>query len=259
MTPSDSRSNAQPTPPTGRPATTDSTQEVSPRDAALVASTMAHHPDIPTVGPLAGAFTWDVLADEWSWSDEMYAIHGFAPHAVVPTTDLLTAHKHPDDRAKTQRVVERFLTTGERYACYHRIIDANSQERHVLVVAGGLTDPGGTVTEMSGFMIDLTSARRHDLQPAIDEALDGALQNRGDIDMAKGAIMLSFNTDPDEAFAVLRAVSNRSNLKISDIASRIVNELALGDRPHRSATDVEALMTLVTQPDYVSRRDHDET
>lgn len=223
-----------------------------PLDAPTAADAVPieSHPDIPVIGPLAGAFTWDVTADQWSWSEEMYVIHGFAPGDVVPTTELLLAHKHPDDRAKAEGVVHRFLSTGERFACYHRIVDAHSQERHVLVVAGGRTSPDGTVTEMSGFMIDLTTTRRNEMQPAIREALDGALANRGEIDMAKGAIMLGLGTDPEDAFTILRAASNRSNLKISDIAGRLVDELCQRSARRTGPGDVHELLNRVVQPDY---------
>jgi len=235
MTTSDSRSaHPRPAPPRAQPSDATSTEP---------------HPDIPIVGPLAGSFTWDVVADQWTWSQEMYVIHGFAPHEVVPTTALLQAHKHPEDRAKTDSVVDRFLSTGERYACYHRILDAQSQERHVLVVAGGLTDAEGTVTEMAGFMIDLTTTRRNDMEPVIRDALDGALAHRGEIDMAKGALMLGFSADPDEAFAILRTASNQTNLKVSEIAHRLVVELSAQAEP-ATHEHVHALLRRITHPDY---------
>ncbi len=206
------------------------------------------HPDIPVVGPLAGSFSWDIQADRWTWSDEMYVIHGFVPREVVPTTHLLMAHKHPADRAKTQEVVDRFLSTGERYACYHRILDAQSNERHVLVVAGGLHGADGALAEMNGFMIDLTTTRRNDMQPAIRDALDGAQAHRSDIDMAKGALMLGYSADPDAAFAILRAASNQTNLKVSEIAHRLVTELSVGspDTP----VHVHELLGRITRDDY---------
>lgn len=234
MTISERRPDARPAPP--QPAVTASEPVAEP------------HPDIPVVGPLAGAFTWDIGADLWTWSDEMYVIHGFSPREVVPTTDLLMAHKHPEDRARTEGVVDRFLRTGERYACYHRIIDAQDHVRHVLVIAGGLTDAEGAITEMSGFMIDLTTTRRNDMQSAIREALDGALEHRGEIDMAKGALMLGYRADPDEAFAVLRAASNQTNLKVSEIAHRLVTELS-ADSP-AAPEHVHELLGRITRVDY---------
>lgn len=238
----------------GTQVTTDNRPDVDSASPTMPPATsrlpIERHPDIPIVGPMAGAFTWDVPADTWVWSDEMYAIHGFAPHEVVPTTELFLSHKHPADREKTQGVIDRFLSTGERFACYHRIVDFRSQERHVLVVAEGTTADDGTVVEMTGFMIDLTITRLNDMEPAITEALDEALVHRNDIEMAKGAIMVGFGTDPDEAFAILRVASNRANLKVREIARRIVSEFSHGDRPSSSSADVQSLVNRVTRADY---------
>jgi hypothetical protein len=211
---------------------------------------IAGHPDLPVIGPLAGAFTWDIPANRWRWTDEMYVIHGFAPHEVVPTTELLLSHKHPEDRAKAEGVVDRFLSTGERFACHHRIIDAQSRERHVLVVAGGATDAYGALTEMSGFMVDLTSSRLADLQPAVHDAVERALEHRGDIEMAKGAIMVGYGITPDEAFAVLCSVSSTSNLKVREVAHRLVAELSSPTADAPASEQILALLTRVTQPDY---------
>ena len=39
---------------------------------------------------LVGRYTYRPDSDEWWWSDAMFAIHGFAPGTVVPTTDPAT-------------------------------------------------------------------------------------------------------------------------------------------------------------------------
>lgn len=45
-----------------------------------------------------GQFHLEVATDRWTWSDEVYQIHGFEPHEVVPTSELMRAHSAlPDD------------------------------------------------------------------------------------------------------------------------------------------------------------------
>ena len=48
--------------------------------------------------PLVGGFSYDGSHDRWTWSPEVFQIHGFEPHDVVPTTQLIRFHAHPDDR-----------------------------------------------------------------------------------------------------------------------------------------------------------------
>jgi len=46
-----------------------------------------------------GGFRYFVHDDRWEWSDELARMHGYRPGTVTPTTDLVLAHRHPDDNA----------------------------------------------------------------------------------------------------------------------------------------------------------------
>jgi hypothetical protein len=52
-----------------------------------------------------------------------------------------------------------------------------------------------------------------------------ALQSRGTIEQAKGVLMAQEGCDPDQAFAILVARSNRENIKVRDLAARIVDQV----------------------------------
>lgn len=209
------------------------------------------HPDIPVLGPLTGSWTRDCVHDQWWWSDEMFAIHGFAPGDLVPTTEIVLRHKHPDDRQKAEQALATAHELGAHFSHYHRIIDAHSRERHVLTVGHGRTDEAGRVVGISGYMVDLTDARRRDLQPTLQDALDHALVHRGDIDMAKGALMLSFGIGDDEAFAMLRAASNDSNLKLNRLAHRLVREMAFDQPRDPCCHHIHELLQRVTSSEYL--------
>lgn len=44
---------------------------------------------------LVGQFSWDARSQRWSWSDEMYRIHGYRPVEVTPSIELILSHKTP--------------------------------------------------------------------------------------------------------------------------------------------------------------------
>jgi hypothetical protein len=187
------------------------------------------HPDIPVLGPLTGSWTYDVTANDWWWSDEMYAIHGFAPGDVLPTTELLMAHKHPADLEKCQQILAHVLGHGGHFSCAHRLLDARMRARHVLQVGSARTDGDGAVTELTGYLVDLTQQRRAEVEPAVQASLEAAARGRGVIDLAKGALMHAHGVDADTAFAMLRSTSNARNIKVSELARRLVE--ALGSQP----------------------------
>ncbi|MGH3321294.1 MAG: GAF and ANTAR domain-containing protein [Streptosporangiaceae bacterium] len=60
-----------------------------------------------------------------------------------------------------------------------------------------------------------------------------ALTSRAEIDQAKGIIMHTRGCDADEAFAELRRVGERSQLRVTEVARRIVSEYAHRHRRRR--------------------------
>lgn len=63
-----------------------------------------------------------------------------------------------------------------------------------------------------------------------DEQMDEALQSRDVIGQAKGMLMAREGVDADEAFAMLRRASQRLNVKLREVATRIVSPPAQGGR-----------------------------
>lgn len=202
-------------------------------------------------GPPVGYFTYDVPADHWSWSDGMYALHGYALGEIVPSTETLLRHKHPDDRARAYETLEAAVADGRPFSCYHRLIDKRSSVRSVLSVGRGLTNDNGQVEQLVGFYADLTQARREETQADVEEALARIAEHRAVIEQAKGVLMVTTGCDADAAFAVLRRYSSTANLKLHEVARAVVD--AIGPRfrvaSETSADVLELLEALSDGPD----------
>jgi hypothetical protein len=170
-----------------------------------------------------GHFVYRVDEDQWSWSDGVYRLHGYEPRGVMVTTELVMQHKHPDDRARTSEVLDTVIADGEPFSCYHRIVDAKERVHYVLVVGHGMTGAGGRVEQVSGFFVDMTEVRRNETQAEVDLALVRISQTRSVIDQAKGIVMCAKNCGADEAFEILRTYSSHKNVKLHDLAERLVD------------------------------------
>ena len=44
-----------------------------------------------------GSFRFYFDDDRWEWSPQVEKMHGYLPGSVTPTTEMVLAHKHPDD------------------------------------------------------------------------------------------------------------------------------------------------------------------
>jgi AmiR/NasT family two-component response regulator len=73
-------------------------------------------------------------------------------------------------------------------------------------------------------------------QEEVDD-LRKALSTRPVIDQAKGVLMAKHGCTPDEAFEMLTDASQRANVKVREIAARIVSTMQDGaDEPSRPPT-----------------------
>jgi hypothetical protein len=178
----------------------------------------------PGAQPPVGRYRLDLSTGRWAWSDEVFEMHGFRPGEVVPTTELMLSHKHPDDRARVDHALREASATGEPFSSVHRIRDARGQTRTIAVTGQGRRDPeSGEVTELFGYFIDVTEANREIAQREATASIQASSERRAAIEQAKGVVMVSFGVDGDEAFEQLRAASNQLNVPVRDLATWLVH------------------------------------
>ncbi|WP_308165633.1 PAS and ANTAR domain-containing protein [Nocardia noduli] len=172
-----------------------------------------------------GRFRFWFADQRWEWSDEVAVLHGYTPGEVEPTTELLLAHKHSDDRDEVADTLRTVITTGLPFSSRHRIIDTTGGVRHVLVVGDQLKDSDGTVVGTAGFYIDVTETLAADRREAIDEQLPEIVAAREVIDLAKGVLMAIYGINADQAFQVLRWRSQETNTKLRVLAEKIIADM----------------------------------
>lgn len=64
----------------------------------------------------AGSFSYSPATRRWVWSEGLYLIHGHRPGDIVPSTELILSHVHPEDSFRTTELMQRVLGTGSRSA-----------------------------------------------------------------------------------------------------------------------------------------------
>ena len=184
-----------------------------------------------------------MVHDQWEWSDALYDLHGYAPREIPATTQALMHHKHPEDRERAAGVFAAVIRDGGTYSCYHRIVDRNKRVLSVVSVGRTILDPEGRTSEIEGYYIDLTNARRDETEVDVQDALTRKAHTGPLIDQAKGMIMLAEGCTADEAFARLRTSSEHANRKVGGLARDLIE--AVAERGFSSGLVSEVLGQLV--------------
>ncbi|MGN7702121.1 PAS and ANTAR domain-containing protein [Cellulosimicrobium sp. 22601] len=187
-----------------------------------------------------GQYRVDLATDTWWWSAETYRLHGFEPGDVVPTTALVLAHKHPDDRERVRDVLERARRDGAPFSSLHRIMDARGRERVLVVVGQGRRDRDtGRVVELLGYFVDVTRPVRAQAGRQAQRDITAAADSRGPIEQAKGVVAATLGVRPEQAFALLKRASNERNVRLRELARQVVEE---GTRPDDDRADRVAVL-----------------
>lgn len=169
-----------------------------------------------------GSFRYTAASDTWRWSDGVFAIHGFGRGEVVPTTALLLAHAHSADRPRAKQRLRECLSGGKIFSFLYRVVDATGDLRWALLAGEGVFGADGAVTGIRGYLIDLTEPQARARSREIASATRKAVASRATIEQAKGALMLVYGLDAEAAFALLSWQSQHSNIKLRDLAERLV-------------------------------------
>ena len=140
-----------------------------------------------------------------------------------PSTALLLAHAHSADRRHAAQLLESCLHNGELFSFPYRLVDASGQLRRALIAGEGIFGCQGQVTGLRGYLIDVTEPQsRARSREVASSTLRKAIAARAVIEQAKGALMLVYGLDAEAAFALLSWQSQHANIKLRELAERLV-------------------------------------
>ena len=64
----------------------------------------------------AGWFRFYFNDQRWEWSEQVQRMHGYEPGTVTPSTELVLAHKPPEDRGQVAATIDDILNPRNVWA-----------------------------------------------------------------------------------------------------------------------------------------------
>lgn len=123
-----------------------------------------------------GSAEWNLLTDEVSWSDELFAMFGRAPSDGPLTLDELPSLVHADDQEGLATMVTDCLVDGRPIDGEFRIVRPDASLRTVHMVGEPVLDADGSTACMWAVLRDVSELRRS--QQAVRETRDSLHRER---------------------------------------------------------------------------------
>jgi PAS domain-containing protein len=102
-----------------------------------------------------GGFRITLADGTWWWSPGMFTLHGYRPDEmprVRPSTRLVLAHRHPDDRKAMANAWAHLIADGRLVALHYRVLGADGITRAVFALASTDHHRKGRPTAVTGVL-----------------------------------------------------------------------------------------------------------
>lgn len=133
-----------------------------------------------------------VLADDaWSWSDELFLLHGHAPGSVPVSTELVLGHAGDAQPPSALPDVVSVVEAGGTDVRRTRVVRADGAVLDLLVLVTGEHDEDGTLVALRGQVFDVTppAPAADPLPLALAAVVAGALHDLPGCDSASLTLM----------------------------------------------------------------------
>ncbi|MHA7284550.1 ANTAR domain-containing protein [Arthrobacter sp. TMS2-4] len=160
--------------------------------------------------------------DTYTWSDELYRIHGYERGDIVPTLELGMSHFDPADRDAVRAFWTKVTSVGGPSSVYASLRDLHGSTRKLLISADLIiedTEPVGAWA----LVVDLTRSIHADRTQLANEAVAASALRRSVIEQAKGILMGRAGLTATEAFQQISSHSQQVNRKVVVIAQEIID------------------------------------
>jgi len=112
----------------------------------------------------AGSWSWDVVADRWQWSEELYRIAGLSPAGPPPDLRTLLQTVAEEHRAPFRDVTARALRDGRPYEISFSVVLPDGRRRILRGRGVPVRGDSGAVERIHGFAQDVTELARAESQ-----------------------------------------------------------------------------------------------
>ena len=140
-----------------------------------------------------GTWEWDLKTNENVWSNELWLLYGLKPLNCKPSYEEWLKVIHPDDRSKTEQVLQEAVLRGSSYNTEWRVKLSDGRERWLMSRGRPLKDSQDQIVRYLGIVMDITEPKRAEQEKKVLQEQLIQAQKMEAIGTLAGGIAHDFN------------------------------------------------------------------
>jgi PAS domain S-box-containing protein len=107
-----------------------------------------------------GSWTWDLITNEVTWSEQSYRNYGLSKGEVKPSYELFLSFIVPEDRERIDKEVRKSIESGHKYSVTYKITHRDGTPRILLSENEIVTYGSNKIIRMYGTNQDITERKQ---------------------------------------------------------------------------------------------------
>lgn len=103
-----------------------------------------------------GSWEWDLIEDKFTWSDELYRIHGMQPQEAIISSKQINEMIHLSDRSNVREIIRESIKKCKPFIFYYRIVLSDGTIKTLHARGEVIVDEKGKCVKMVGTDQDVT-------------------------------------------------------------------------------------------------------
>ncbi len=109
-----------------------------------------------------GDWEWDIATNQVHWSDEIYRIYGYEPHAIAPDYGIVVKAMHPKSRDEFLAAIDAALKGERPFELDYTFFRPDGSVAILHTIGQVSRDHNGTPVRMTGIVQDITERKHAD-------------------------------------------------------------------------------------------------
>jgi len=188
-----------------------------------------------------GNWEWNIISGNRTWSDELYRILGYEPHAIEASMEAIMERIHPDDRELVTIIANESMDGDEMEKTFeHRIIQPNGTIRYIQGRWWLQKNKEGKPTKWFGTLLDITERKHAEnslkksenkLNALINATMDIAFlaESDGTLLAVNDALAFNFNRKKEELIG--RSMYEFMTTEIAESRRTVLQKIVASKKP----------------------------